>query len=106
MGEASVLTAQLALPREICAALYASDARFSDSIANLNQLTLQGDNVFGDNSAAELAQQTLSMSGDAAAGFQGRATIPVDFNAGRSAGMAPGGPPPGAGGDMPPPPPN
>ena len=104
-GQASVLTAQLALPREICAALYASDARFSDSIANLNQLTLQGDNVFGDNSAAELAQQTLSMSGDAAAGFQGRATIPVDFSAGRSASMAPGGPPPGAVGDMPPPPP-
>lgn len=51
-GQASVLTAQpVALPREICAALYASDARFSDSIANLNQLTLQGDNVFGDNSA-------------------------------------------------------
>lgn len=109
LGEASVLTAQLALPREICAALYASDARFSGSTENLNRLTLQSDNVFGDNSEAELAQQTLSMSGDATAGYQGKVTIPVDFNADRTVSMGPGGPggpPPGADGDMPPPPAN
>ncbi|MDO5641795.1 MAG: hypothetical protein Q4G26_05320 [Paracoccus sp. (in: a-proteobacteria)] len=114
-GAQSVLTAQIALPGDICAALYASDPRFAGSTANLDRLTLQSDNVFGDNTPEELAQQTLVMSGDAGAGYQGRVTIPVDFNADRTVSMGPGGPggprgpggpPPGADGGMPPPPPS
>ena len=109
-GEASLLTAQLALPQDVCAALYASDPRYPGSTANLDRQTLQSDGVFGDNSAAQLAQQTLAMTGDAATGYQGKVTIPVDFNADRTVRMGPGGPggapPPGAGGDMPPPPPS
>ncbi|WBU59506.1 hypothetical protein [Paracoccus albus] len=91
-GEASVLTSQIALPLEVCQPLYANDARFTGSTENLSRLTLQSDNIFGDNSEAEVAQQTLAMSGDADAGFHGTLTIPVDFNADRSVSMGPGGP--------------
>lgn len=102
-GSASALTAQIALPRDICAALYASDPLYAGSTANLDRLTLQSDNVFGDNSAEQLAQQTPAMGGDAASGYRAALTIPVDFNADRTVRMGRGGPPPG---NMPPPPAN
>lgn len=102
-GEASVLTAQIAMPRDTCAALYAGDPLYAGSTENLDRLTLQSDNVFGDNSPAELTQQTPEMTGDAASGYLAKLTIPVDFNAERSTRMGPGGPPPGGPGGMAPP---
>ena len=39
--------------------------------------------VFSDNSAAEIAQQTLALTGDPQAGYTGTLTIPVDFTAER-----------------------
>lgn len=102
-GEASVLTAQIALPQAECQALYASDARYPNSAENLSRLTLNSDNVFGDNTEAQLTQQTAAISGDADTGYQAKVTVPVDFNADRSVSMGRGGPPPG---DMPPPPAN
>jgi protocatechuate 3,4-dioxygenase beta subunit len=92
-GEASVLTAQIALPEADCAAVYAADARYANGTTNLGRITLASDNVFADNSAEEIAQQTLVLSGDAASGFVGQVTIPIDFTAERSTGA--GGPPPG-----------
>ena len=99
-GKASLLTAQIALPQAECRALYASDARYPGSLANLGRLSLSSDNVFGDNTAAQITQQTLAITGDTTRGYQGKLTIPVDFNAERSLRMAPppggpGGPPPG-----------
>lgn len=99
-GQASVLTAQIALPQPECRALYASDRRYPDSLTNLGRLSLSTDNVFGDNTPAQIAQQTLSITGDAVNGYRGRVVIPVDLAASRPARMAPppggpGGPPPG-----------
>lgn len=105
-GEASLLTAQIALPQAECRALYAADSRYPNSSANLGRLTLSSDLVFGDNSPAQITQQTLAMTGDTSRGYQGRLTIPVDFAADRTVRMGhggPGGPPPGAGGNFPPP---
>ena len=101
-GEASVLTAQIALPESDCAAIYAADARYSNGTANLGRITIATDNVFSDNSAEEIAQQTLAMTGDPATGYAGAVTIAVDLTAERSTGgmmappngMAPGGEPP------------
>ena len=101
-GEASVLTAQIALPESDCAAIYAADARYSNGTANLGRITIATDNVFSDNSAEEIAQQTLAMTGDPATGYAGAVTIAVDLTAERSTGgmmappngMAPGGDPP------------
>jgi protocatechuate 3,4-dioxygenase beta subunit len=101
-GEASVLTAQIALPEADCAAVYAADGRYSNGTANLGRISLTSDMVFSDNSADEIAQQTLVMTGDPVAGYVGTVTIPIDLTAERSAsgmmappdGMAPGGEPP------------
>lgn len=91
-GEASVLTAQIAMPHDISAALYESDALYEGSTQNLNNLTLETDNVFGDNSEEVIAQQTPEVTGDAASGYKAALTIPVDFNAERTVSMGPGGP--------------
>lgn len=87
-GEASLLTAQIALPEAECAEVYASDARYANGTRNLGRITLETDNVFADNTEAQLAQQTMALTGDVTNGFSGTVTIPVDFNAERSAGMA------------------
>ncbi|MCV2449494.1 hypothetical protein [Paracoccus sp. DMF] len=91
-GEASVLTAQIALPEADCAAVYAADARYSNGTRNLGRITIARDNVFSDNTDAEIRQQTLALSGDPSSGYAGTLTIPVDFTAERGAGMRP--PPP------------
>lgn len=98
-GQASLLTAQIALPQAECRALYAADARYPTSSANLGRLNLSSDNVFGDNSAAQITQQTLSITGDTTRGYLGKLVIPVDFTATRSQmrppPAGPGGPPAG-----------
>lgn len=95
-GEAAVLTAQTAMPEAEMAALYKADSRYAASIENLAEITIPGDNVFGDNSAEQIAQQTLALSGDASAGYVGTLAIPVDFTAERRApAMPPGAPPDG-----------
>lgn len=96
-GEASVLTAQLALPRDVVAGIYQTDARYAGSLSNLGHITIASDGVFGDNSEAEIAQQTLAMTPEGE-GFHGTLTIPVDFDADRTVSMPRGGfmrPPPG-----------
>lgn len=98
-GEASVLTAQMALPEADCAAVYAADPRYANGTRNLGRITIASDNVFSDNSAAEIEQQTLVLSGEPTTGYSGTLTIPVDFAADRSAGMAV--PPPGSFGPPP-----
>jgi protocatechuate 3,4-dioxygenase beta subunit len=104
-GEASVLTAQIAMPEAEAAAVYAADARYANGTRNLGRITIPTDNVFGDNTAAEIVQQTLTVSGDPQTGYAGTLTIPVDFTAERSAGMAPPAGGMGANGEPPGPPP-
>lgn len=82
-GEASVLTAQFALPEAECAAVYAADARYLDGTRNLGRTSIERDMVFRDNSDAQLAQQTLTLAGDPRAGYRGTLLIPVDFTAHR-----------------------
>ncbi len=90
-GAASVLTAQIALPEAACAAVYAADARYANGTRNLGRTSLTGDNVFGDNTGAERAQQMLALSGDPGAGYAGQVTVPVDFTADGSRVRGPGG---------------
>ncbi len=88
-GEASVLTAQIAVPEAEAAAVYAADPRYSNGSTNLGRITIPTDMVFGDNSAEELAQQTLALTGNPTNGYKGTLTIPIDFAADRSAAAAP-----------------
>lgn len=78
-GEASILTAQIALPEAECAATYRdrSDV-YTNGTANLGRNTLERDGVFRDNSTAEIAQQTAVMSGDPSAGYSASVTVPLD----------------------------
>lgn len=101
-GEASVLTAQIALPEAEAAAVYAADGRYANGTRNLGRISIASDNVFGDNSEAEIAQQTLALAGDASSGYTGTVTIPIDFEADRATMMAP---PPGNFPGQPPTPP-
>lgn len=99
-GDASVLTAQIAMPEMESASVYAADSRYTNGSTNLARISIASDNVFRDNSADQVAQQTLTLAGDATTGFAGTLTIPIDFTAARGTTMmAPptgglGGPPP------------
>jgi protocatechuate 3,4-dioxygenase beta subunit len=65
-------TSQLALPKDACDAVYATDG-YSASIRNLAQTSLATDNVFRDGSAAQLATVTGSVS----AGYVTTLSVPV-----------------------------
>lgn len=72
-----LLTSQMALPREICSTVYASATGYSASVSNLAAVTTSSDGVFGDNTSAQLAAQTPSLSGSVSAGYTGTLTIGV-----------------------------
>ncbi|NUP26702.1 MAG: dioxygenase, partial [Nocardia sp.] len=59
-GENARLTSQIALPQDVCEQVFAADSGYSRSRANLADVTLAGDNVFGDGWDAELATVTGS----------------------------------------------
>jgi protocatechuate 3,4-dioxygenase beta subunit len=95
-GEASVLTAQIAMPEAQSVQVYQDNALYSNGTTNLNRITIASDNVFSDNSADEIVQQTMAITGDMNTALHGTVTIPVDYTAERSTSMAP--PPGGFGG--------
>jgi protocatechuate 3,4-dioxygenase beta subunit len=68
-GAEPLLTSQFALPVEPLVQVYASDPRYPTSQSNLARLSLAADMVFGDNTAEQIAAQTLAMTGDLTAGF-------------------------------------
>jgi protocatechuate 3,4-dioxygenase beta subunit len=73
----SVLISQMAMPSDICTEVYKSVSGYSQSVTNFSQVTVSSDNVFGDNTAAQIAQQTPSLSGDTTNGFTGTILIGV-----------------------------
>jgi len=50
---------------------------YTQSVANFAAVTLASDNVFSDNTAAQIAAMTLAMSGSATAGYTATATIGI-----------------------------
>jgi protocatechuate 3,4-dioxygenase beta subunit len=100
-GEASVLTAQIALPEEESAAVYAADSRYSNGTQNLGRITIASDNVFRDNSEAEIAQQLMALTGDPQSGYKGTVSIPIDLTAERTTSARPAGGPDAPGGKPP-----
>lgn len=77
LGSNARLISQIALPRDACTTVYASATGYSASTTALNGVTLASDNVFGDNTSAQNAQMTASVSGSVAAGYTGTVTIGV-----------------------------
>jgi protocatechuate 3,4-dioxygenase beta subunit len=101
----AIATSQVAMPEESSRTVYAL-AAYDGSTSNLDQVSLDSDNVFSDDSGAS---QLATVTGDATSGYQVSLTVRVDTSTTPSAGSAPssggggGGTPPegGAGGTPP-----
>ena len=68
-----IATSQIALPKDACDAVYATDG-YSQSVSNLTQVSLESDNVFGNDGGA---QQLGSVGGSVGDGFSVALTVPV-----------------------------
>lgn len=75
-GRYARLISQFALPAAQCAQVYAT-ADYARSLTAYGGVSLASDNVFGDNSAAQMAVMTLATSGDTTAGYTASATIGI-----------------------------
>ncbi|MBI1200855.1 MAG: intradiol ring-cleavage dioxygenase [Phenylobacterium sp.] len=73
----AILTSQFAMPRDVCSTVYGSATGYSASVTNLAQVTTGNDNVFGDNTSAQIAAMTPSLTGSVAAGYTGTVTVGV-----------------------------
>jgi ribosomal protein L9 len=70
-----VATSQVALPADVCTTVYAADG-YSQSVRNLQQVSLDKDNVFGDdNGVRRLATVTVTVS--VSSGLTVALTVPV-----------------------------
>ncbi|HET8881336.1 MAG TPA: hypothetical protein VFM56_04110 [Solimonas sp.] len=67
-------TTQLCMPEDICDDVYETSL-YSGSSANLARVSLDSDNVFGDNTAAQITLETPSFSGSAGDGYTAEATL-------------------------------
>jgi protocatechuate 3,4-dioxygenase beta subunit len=68
-----IATSQVALPEDACRAVYATDG-YSQSVANLQQVSLTSDNVFGEDGGA---RQLGTVTGSVEAGYAVELTVPV-----------------------------
>ncbi|GAA2009442.1 protocatechuate 3,4-dioxygenase beta subunit [Nakamurella flavida] len=83
----AIATSQVALPKDVCDAVYAT-AGYEESPANLAQVTLQSDNVFGDDGGA---LQLGSVTGDVTQGYAASLNVGVDTTTAPTGGSVPGG---------------
>ena len=68
-----VKTSQIALPKATCETVY-STSGYGQSVGNLSRVSLEGDNVFGDDGGIH---QLATMSGSASSGYTAALTIGV-----------------------------
>lgn len=79
-ARSSSLISQLAMPRDICTTVYAGATGYASSTSNLSGITTGTDNVFGDNTAAQIAAATPTLSGSVGAGYTGAVTVGVPLS--------------------------
>lgn len=73
----AVKVTQLAFDRATCQSVYSNAIGYSQSVTNLAAISFASDNVFGDDTAAQLAAATVSLTGDYTNGFTGTVSIAV-----------------------------
>lgn len=76
-GRYAVLTSQLAMPAALCNAVYADTTLYPASATRFATISTSSDNVFGDNTTAQIAQQTPAFSGSVADGYTASAVIGI-----------------------------
>jgi protocatechuate 3,4-dioxygenase beta subunit len=69
-----VKTSQIAIPEDVASVVYATDG-YGQSVANLSRVSLDTDNVFGDDSAA---RELATVTGSVSAGYTATLTAAVD----------------------------
>ena len=77
-----IATSQVALPKNVCDAVYATSG-YERSVTNLAQLSLDSDNVFGDDGGKS---QIATTTGSPSVGYQVALTVPVDTRTAPSGG--------------------
>lgn len=75
-GKYAVLTSQLAMPSALSTTIYADTTTYPSSKTNFAQVSLSSDNVFGDNTSAQITQQTPTFTA-AATGYTATALIGI-----------------------------
>lgn len=91
----AIATSQVALPKKACDRVYA-ESGYEQSVTNLARVSLDSDNVFGDDSGEH---QLGKVTGSIKKGLKVSLDVPVDTTTAPSGGGAPGGggePPSGA----------
>jgi len=71
-----LLVSQFAMPAAACTAVYAAGG-YGQSGSRLTQTSTSSDNVFGDNSAAQVAAMTPAVTGSPSAGYTGTVTVGI-----------------------------
>ena len=66
-----IKTTQFAIDRDFCTTFYASATGYSSSVTNLSAITFATDNVFSDDTSAQLAASTILPTGSISAGYTG-----------------------------------
>jgi protocatechuate 3,4-dioxygenase beta subunit len=95
---AAIATSQVALPQDVCEAVYATSG-YESSVSTLSRVSLASDNVFGDDGGAS---QLGTATGDVGSGYTVTLAVGVDTTTTPSGGGmpggggGPGGPPPSA----------
>ncbi|NHU86218.1 intradiol ring-cleavage dioxygenase [Kocuria sp. JC486] len=91
----AISTSQVALPQDVCDTVYATTG-YEQSVTNLSQITLDSDNVFGDDGGAS---QLATVTGNVSKGYKVALTAGVDTGTEPTGGSMPaagGGAPMGA----------
>ena len=87
----AIATSQVALPQDVCDTVYATRG-YETSVSTLAQLSLDSDNVFGDDGGAS---QLGTVTGDVSGGYTVTLAVGVDTSTAPSGGGMPGGGPGG-----------
>lgn len=75
-GSFARLISQFALPADACSTVYASTG-YTTSANNFRSVSIANDNVFGDNTSAQITAMTMAMTGSVAAGYTATATVAI-----------------------------
>jgi hypothetical protein len=71
----AVLTSQIPMPAAVARAVYSQAPGYSRSAEQFLGMTALDDDVFGENSAAQIARQTPLLRGDAALEYRGKLSV-------------------------------
>ena len=73
----ATLTSQFAMPSDVSNAVYDGATGYSASVTNLKAITIASDNVFGDNTTAQITAMTPIMTGSVSAGYSATVTVGI-----------------------------